>query len=109
MAWLDIFCPECPIQKNDTEKDQPSFQPAALPADPPTPEQIAHARRMLVSCPVQRRRLHCWHCSRCDKAVSCAAWRTRRADVESFRHRESPYSLHLLDLLEMDAEKRVLQ
>ena len=63
----------------------------------PTPEQIAHARRMLVNCPFTGGKLHCWHCSRCDDAGTCRAWRIRRRDVELFRNCEAPYSLFLVE------------
>jgi hypothetical protein len=63
----------------------------------PTPEQIAHARRMLVDCPETKGKLHCWHCSRCDRARRCTAWRIRRNDVEFFRQSEKPYSLFLVE------------
>ena len=62
----------------------------------PTPEQIAHARRMLVDCPSSGGKLHCWNCSRCDAARTCTAWRSRRADVEFFRKSGEPYSLSLV-------------
>ncbi len=63
----------------------------------PTPEQIAHARRMLVDCPATRGKRHCWHCSRCGDARKCSAWRARAAYVESFRQSEKPYSLFLVE------------
>ena len=63
----------------------------------PTPEQIAHAQRMLVDCPSTGGKLHCWHCSRCGDARRCMAWRSRRADVEFFRRSERPYSLYLVE------------
>jgi hypothetical protein len=66
-------------------------------SDEPTPEQIAHARRMLVACPSTGGKLHCWYCSRCEKAGSCMAWRHRRGDVEFFRQSEEPYSLFLVE------------
>ncbi|MDR1241796.1 MAG: hypothetical protein LBM00_03270 [Deltaproteobacteria bacterium] len=69
----------------------------ASTADDPTPEQIAHARRMLVDCPTAEGKLHCWHCSRCDRARRCTAWRIRRNDVEFFRQSEAPYSLFLVE------------
>lgn len=65
--------------------------------DAPTPEQIAHARYMLVNCPVTRGKRHCWHCSRCDDARTCAAWNSRRSDVAFFRQSEEPYSLFLVE------------
>ena len=68
----------------------------------PDPAALAHAQRMLISCPVQGRSLHCWYCSRCSEAGTCSAWRSRRADVEFFRKSEKPYSLNLLE--EMEAE-----
>ena len=58
---------------------------------------LAHARRLLVPCPATGGKLHCWHCSRCDKARSCRAWRGRRADVEFFRQSEEPFSLFLVE------------
>ena len=67
---------------------------------PPDPAALAHARRMLVSCPVQGRSLHCWYCSRCSEAGKCPAWRSRRADVEFFRKSEKPYSLYLVEEME---------
>lgn len=64
--------------------------------DAPAPEQIAHAQRMLVDCPVNGGELHCWYCSRCSEARTCSAWRTRRADVDMFRQSGEPYSLYPL-------------
>ena len=68
-----------------------------LPLEEATPEQIAHARRMLVACPLTGGKLHCWHCSRCGDSQACRTWRTRRADVEFFRHSGPPYSLYLVE------------
>ncbi len=62
-----------------------------------TPEQLAHARTLLVDCPVSRGKRHCWHCSRCGDARKCSAWRARAAYVESFRQSEKPYSLFLVE------------
>ena len=69
----------------------------------PTPEQIAHARRMLVRCPAKGRDLHCWYCSRCGDARKCKAWHTRSSDVEFFRQSERPYSLYLVEGGESDS------
>ena len=66
----------------------------------PDPAALAHAKRMLVSCPVQGRSLHCWYCSRCSEAGKCPAWRGRRADVEFFKKSEKPYSLYLVEEME---------
>jgi hypothetical protein len=63
----------------------------------PTPEQLAHARRMLVDCPSTGGKRHCWYCSGCEKARTCAAWRTRRRDVEFYRHSGKPSSLALVE------------
>jgi hypothetical protein len=62
----------------------------------PTPAQLAHARRMLVTCPATGGKVHCWHCSRCPEARTCLSWRVRRSDVESFRQSEEPFSLFLV-------------
>ena len=67
--------------------NEPTLAPAAL----------AHARSLLVACPVQRRGLHCWYCSRCSEVARCTAWRSRRHDVEFFRNSEKPYSLYLVE------------
>ena len=61
---------------------------------------LAHARRLLVYCPSTGEKLHCWHCSRCDKTRTCTAWRGRRTDVEFFRRSEKPFSFSLLQSLE---------
>jgi hypothetical protein len=61
---------------------------------------LAHARRLLVDCPVVGGKRHCWHCSRCPGAATCQAWHERRLDVEFFRQSEKPYSLHLVEALE---------
>ena len=71
-------------------------------SDEPDPAALAHARRLLVTCPVQGRILHCWYCSRCSEAGKCSAWRSRRSDVEFFRQSGKPYSLYLVE--EMEAE-----
>ncbi|MDL2279237.1 hypothetical protein LJC15_01055 [Desulfovibrio sp. OttesenSCG-928-G11] len=63
----------------------------------PSAAELDHARRMLVACPVQRRKLHCWYCSRCSEAARCVAWRARRQDVEFFRNSEKPSSLYLVE------------
>ena len=69
-------------------------------SEQPDPAALAHAKRMLVSCPVQGQSLHCWYCSRCSEAGKCPAWRGRRADVEFFRKSEKPYSLYLVEEME---------
>lgn len=63
-------------------------------ANGPTPEQLTHARRMLVVCPDMPRgcTVHCWYCSRCQKARTCTAWRHLRSHVEFFRQSTIPYS-----------------
>lgn len=66
-------------------------------ADAPTPEQIAHARRMLVVCPSTGGKRHCGHCSRCGDARTCSAWHGRRYDVEFFRRSHEPFSLFLVE------------
>lgn len=66
-------------------------------AERPSPAAIAYARSLLVTCPAQRRKLHCWHCSRCSGAESCAAWRGLRRDVDFFRSSGQPYSLYLVE------------
>jgi hypothetical protein len=102
--------PTTPISEDNPEFDfnDPNFpdreHKAAIlealqapPPDEPTPAQIDHARRMLVDCPSTGGKRHCWHCSRCDKTQTCAAWRSRRADVEFFREGRKPYSLYLVE------------
>jgi hypothetical protein len=68
-------------------------------SDEPTPEQIAHARRMMLLCPALGERIHCWWCSRCFGAESggCKAWRSHRDEVEFFRQSEEPFSLSLAE------------
>lgn len=56
---------------------------------------IEHAKRMLIYCPTAGGKLHCWYCSRCDKAPTCTAWRCRRQDVEFFMGSCEPYSLYV--------------
>ena len=63
----------------------------------PTPDGLAHARRMLVVCPSAEGQLHCWYCSRCSMAAGCRAWRRHRADVAFFKRSEPPYSLFLVE------------
>jgi hypothetical protein len=70
------------------------------PSNDPTPDQLAHARRMLVDCPDTGGKRHCWHCSRCPASSSCMAWRVRRSDVIFFRQSEKPFSLFLVESLE---------
>jgi hypothetical protein len=69
----------------------------------PVTAALAHAQRMLVRCPIQKRDLHCWHCSSCGEAQKCRAWHTRRHDVEFFKGSEKPYSLSLVEGSEMEA------
>lgn len=75
--------------------------------DEPTAAEMAHARRMLVACPVLKRPLHCFCCSRCEKARSCAAWRSRRADVLFFRQSEEPHSFYLAEKLFAEEKQRM--
>ncbi len=84
---------ECPTEKAEVGQKPES----GVPAVPPDPAAITYARTLLVSCPEQRRTLHCWHCSRCSETRVCKAWRIRRADVEFFRRHEKPYSLYLVE------------
>jgi hypothetical protein len=77
-----------------------ALQRPSTVSDEPTPAQLGHARRMLVDCPATGGKRHCWHCSRCQTARSCLAWRGRRFDVEFFRQSGKPYSLFLVEALE---------
>lgn len=74
--------------------------PTITTADTPTPEQLAHARRLVVDCPIQGRGLHCWHCSRCGDTRTCSAWRGLRSEVERLKHSGKPYSLTLVEEME---------
>lgn len=66
-------------------------------AEQPDPAALAHARSLLVACPVQGRKLHCWYCSRCSEVRGCMSWRKRRRDVEFFRGSGKPNSLYLVE------------
>ena len=64
----------------------------------PTPEQIAHANRMLVDCPnTPGVKWHCWYCSRCSKSSECSAWHHLRSDVKFFKLSGPPYSLAVVE------------
>lgn len=74
---------------------------------PAAAAELAHARRMLVACPIQKRKLHCWRCAHCEKARLCAAWRSRRADVLFFRQSEKPHSFYLAEKLIAEERQRI--
>ena len=64
-----------------------------------THEQKAHARYLLVNCPIVRKSRHCWHCSRCGRSTKCSMWWGRREEVELFRKSDEPYSLYVAEML----------
>jgi len=70
-----------------------------------TPEQIIHARRMMLKCPIWGW-LHCWHCSRCDDASRCTVWRAKQLYVIFFRDSERPHSLDIAEELMMLKRKK---
>jgi len=72
-----------------------------------TPEQIIHARRMMLKCPIWGW-LHCWHCSRCDDASRCTVWRAKQLYVIFFRDSERPHSLDIAEELMMLKRKKVV-
>jgi hypothetical protein len=63
----------------------------------PSTLELAYARSLLVNCPSTGGKLHCWHCSRCDRARKCAAWLPQRPNVIFFKRSEEPYSLFLVE------------
>ena len=69
---------------------------------PFNPEQIAYAENLIVDCPTQNRKLHCWRCADCETAHTCTAWRSKKSDVEFFRMSEKPYSLHIATSMGME-------
>lgn len=79
------------------DSDPPESVRHLPPSDDPSPEQLAHARRMLVDCPSTGGKLHCWYCSRCGDARTCSAWRSHRRDVEFYKNSEEPLSLRLVE------------
>ena len=71
----------------------------------PSPVQLAHARRLTLYCPIQKKRLHCWYCSRCGDADTCGAWRSLSRWVRTFKNAGPPCSLHLVEDEEAGGEK----
>lgn len=89
-----------PERQSDNQKKHEvgrAYSDNDLSTDEPSAAELDHARHQLVACPVQKRRLHCWYCSRCSEAVRCTAWRPRRQDVEFYRQSEKPSSLYLVE------------
>ena len=72
--------------------------------DHPTPEQVNHARRLIVDCPMNEWKVHIWYCARCQRANQCGAWRHLREEVELMRESGKPYSLHLAETLKEAVE-----
>ncbi len=63
----------------------------------PSPEELAHARRMQVACPHTQEWLHCWYCAHCDRSSRCTAWHKNRSDVLFYRRSSLPSSAFVLE------------
>lgn len=71
--------------------------------DPPSKLLLDNIRRLMVPCPVEHRKLHCWYCSRCPWNAECNGYREGKYDlsfeVERYKKAEEPDDLLLAEKL----------
>lgn len=91
--------PLAPIEKTPAALPLPPIKVASKSGSAAASSlpELEHAKRLMIWCPDQRKKRHCWHCTRCPHMRGCGAWRVVAKWVEGYRRGGKPLSVYLVE------------
>lgn len=98
--------PLAPTEKTTTALPLPPIKVASKSesAAASSLPELEHAKRLMIWCPDQRKKRHCWHCTRCPHMRGCGAWRVVAKWVEGYGNCGPPWTLELVERRLVDAD-----